>query len=137
MTDPCLYRATADSPPRIEVSQPEGSRGSIEPRGDGTGTPEACPTPIYHDPHPPFETDGRGRVVRSNSSGQVRLRSRSSPPVQSRKSSNDETNVTREKENGRTAGPTIEIGGGGHAHGSGDDSGDGDAGVEGTVAEVP
>jgi len=93
VTDAVSYRAAADSPPRIEVSQPEVSGESAEPPGDVT--PGTSP-PIYHDPHPPFETDGRGRVVWSNSSEQARLRSRSSPPVQPRKPANDETSVVKE-----------------------------------------
>ena len=92
-----IYGAAADLPPRIEVSQPEVSEGSIEPSGNAI--PGRSPTPIYHDPHPPFETDGRGRVVWSNSSERARLRSRSSPPVQLRKSDDDETGVTSEKDN--------------------------------------
>jgi len=96
----------ADSSPRVEVSRPEGSEGHGEPSGDVT--PVTPPTPIYHDPRPPFETDGRGRVVRSNSSQQARLRSRSSPSLQRRKFSNGETNTTREKEVNEVPGPGIE-----------------------------
>lgn len=34
------------------------------------------PTPVYHNPNPPFATDGRGRVVWSNSNrGQIKPRS--------------------------------------------------------------
>jgi len=130
VTDVVLYRVVADSPPRIDVSQPECPRGSIEPPRDATpGTP---PTPIYHDPHPPFETDGRGRVVWSNSSEQARLRSRSSPPVQPPKSANDETSGMREKENGRAADPRLETRG----CGNGDCNGDEDGGADGVTVEV-
>lgn len=120
-----------DSPPRIEVSQPEGSDGSVEPPGDAiTGRSS---TPIYHDPHPPFETDGRGRVVWSNSSEQARLRSRSSPPVQlHRKPSNDETGAANEKENCGITGPGIRSGD------ATDVTGDGQGtGVEGATAGAP
>lgn len=127
MTDVVLHRATADSPLRVEVSQPESSEGS------GDAIPGRPPTPIYHDPHPPFETDGRGRVVWSNSSEQARLRSGSSPPVHSRKSGNEETGVAGEKENCGAIGPGIMIGDGGDV--------DVDAGqgtdVEGVVTGVP
>lgn len=116
-------RVTVDSPPRTGDPQLECPGEPVEP-----GSPGTSPTPIYHDPHPPFETDGRGRVVWSNSSGQARLRSRSSPSVQPRMSSNDETDVTREKENSGMAGPGIEIGDGGN--------GEQEAGVGGAMAGV-
>ena len=119
------YRTAAGAPPRIEISQPEGSREPVELFG--SITPGTSPTPIYHDPRPPFETDGRGRVVWSNSSEQARLRSRSSPPVQLRKSSSDETGIIREKENGEATGPGIETG-----VGNGQETG-----VGGTSAGVP
>ena len=109
-----IYGAAADPPPRIEVSEPEVPEGSIEPSGNAI--PGRSPTPIYHDPHPPFETDGRGRVVWSNSSEQARLRSGSSPSVpHPRKSNNEETSVTSEKENCGANGPGIHIGNEGNA----------------------
>lgn len=103
VTDVRLYRTAADSPLQAEVSQPEESEGHAEPPGDAT--PASPPTSIYHDPHPPFETDGRGRVVWSNSNQQARLRSRSSPPLQRQKSGNDGTSVTRSKEGDGIVGP--------------------------------
>lgn len=83
--------------PRGEVLQPEGSAGFVG--SSEAATPATPPTPPYHDPHPPFETDGRGRVVGSNSSQQ--LRSWSSPPVPPRKSGNNETNIVKDKESER------------------------------------
>lgn len=137
MTDVVLHRATADSPPRTEGSQPESSEGSTEMSGDVT--PGRSPTPVYHDPHPPFETDGRGRVVWSNSSEQARLRSASSPPaVHPRKSSNEETNVTSEKENCGANGPGIFTGNEGNADADADANGSGQGTVvEGVTTEVP
>ena len=109
-----LSGVVANASPVIGVSQPEGSGGPVEL--SGTATPETPATPIYHDPHPPFETDGRGRVVWSNANQQARLRSRSSPPVPPQKSSNDETSATRDKDNDGAAGP----GGYGTVDGNGD-----------------
>jgi len=122
----------ADAPPRIDVSQPEDPRGSAESPEEAT--PRRASTPVHHDPHPPFETDGRGRVVWSNSSEQAPLRSRSSPPVQPRKSSNDETTVTMEKENCGATSPEAAVGGCG-----GDNNGDGgrETGAEGAATGVP
>lgn len=77
----------ADMPPRIEIPQPDGSGEPVALFGETT--PAMPSPPIYHDPRPPFETDGRGRVVWSNSSQQAQLR----------KSSDDETRSTRDKEN--------------------------------------
>lgn len=130
-----LYRGAADSPPRTQASQPEGSGEAVE-LCEGA-TPGRSSTPIFHDPHPPFETDGRGKVVWSNSSEQARLRSGSSPPVAPRKSSIDDTSASREKESVEGAGTGIETEGGSHA--SYDGSGDGDGqgtGVEGETAGV-
>jgi hypothetical protein len=121
VTDVFLNRMIADSPPQIETSQPEGSC-ELEPPGDETS---GTPTPIYHDPHPPFETDGRGRVVWSNSSEQIRLQSRPPPPV---KSNNNETSVRREKENGGATGPGVEAGDSSNTVGNGDGQ---ETGVEG------
>ena len=101
-----LCRTAVDLPLGVGVSRAEGSEGHAELSGDAT--PVTPPTPIYHDPHPPFETDGRGRVVWSNSSQQARLRSRSLPPLQRRKSGNDETSTTKDKEGDGVVGPGIE-----------------------------
>jgi hypothetical protein len=120
VADIVLDRMIVDSPPQIKVSQPSGSCGSEEPSGEAT--PATPPIPIYHDPHPPFETDGRGRVVWSNSSEQIRLQSRSSLPA---KSSNDETTTMREKESGGAAGPEVETGDGGKCNADGKSDGDG------------
>lgn len=110
MTDIFLYLMIADPPPRIEASQPEGSGESGEPCGNTT--PGTSPTAIYHDPNPPFETDGRGRVVWSNSSEQARLRLRPSQPVQPQKSGNDEATITRGRENGNATSQGTETGDG-------------------------
>ena len=126
MTDISLCRAVADHTPRTEILQPDGSGESAEQCGNTT--PGRAPTPVYHDPHPPFETDGRGRVVWSNSGEQARLRSLSSPTIQPQKSSVDEMGVTREKENGV-------IGDSGHACGNGDGAGQ-ETGVEDATAGV-
>lgn len=134
MTDIVLYGAAADSPPRIEVSQPEVSEGPVESSGDMI--PGRSSTSIYHDPHPPFETDGRGRVVWSNSGEQSRLRSRSSPPVQPRKSNDGETVVTSEKEDCGATGPGIRTGGGGNVDANGNGGGR-EVSVEGTTTGVP
>ena len=131
-----LHAATADSASQIEDSQSEVSERSVEPSEDVT--PERPPTPMYHDPHPPFETDGRGRVVWSNSGEQLRLRSRSSPPPQLRKS-NDGTGITGERENCGATGPGIRAGDGGDAGANGDSNGNGDrheTGVKGATAGV-
>ena len=93
--------------PHIEAPQPSGSCGPEELSGDTT--PATSPTPVYHDPHPPFETDGRGRVVWSNSSEQIQLQSRSSPQA---KSSDYEASAIREKENSGATGPEIKAGDG-------------------------
>jgi len=127
----------ADSPPRTEVSQPGVSEGSVEPTGNAI--PGRSPTPIYHDPHPPFETDGRGRVVWSNSSEQARLRSRS-VPVQPRKSDGNETGVTSEKDSCGDIGPGIRTGDGGNAGANADSNFSGcgrETGVEGGTTRVP
>ena len=112
--------ADSPSPPRTEASQPQVPEWSVEQPGDAILG--RSPSPIYHDPHPPFETDGRGRVVWSNSSEQARLRSLSSPPVQSRKPEEEE-GVTGEKDNHGAIGPGIRTG----------DSGDTDANVDSNV----
>ena len=116
VTDMVLFRVAVDEQPQVEALKAEGHLGS-----SGDGTPETPPTSIYHDPYPPFETDGRGRVVRSNPSQQARLRSRSSPPAQPRKSSNDETNDVKEKND-----PVARPGTQGRIHGDidGDRNGD-------------
>ena len=64
--------------------------------------PRPAASSMYHDPYPPFETDGRGRVVWSNSSEQIQLQLWSSPQVTS---SNDGASAMREKENGGATGP--------------------------------
>jgi hypothetical protein len=126
-----LDGAAADSPPRI-------SEGSGEPSGNAI--PERSPTPIYHDPRPPFETDGRGRVVWSNSSEQARLRSLSSPPAQPRKSDEEETGVTSEKDNCGVIGPGIRTGNDGDADANGDSDVSGcgqETDVEGGTMRAP
>ena len=132
MIDMRSYRAAADADAslRVQVPQREGPEGPVEPSGDAT--PATPLTQVYHDPHPPFETDGRGRVVWSNSSQQ--FRSRSSPPVQLRKTSNDETNVTRDKENDGTTGAVIYS----NANCAGDSvCCDKETGVGGAATEIP
>ena len=132
-----LHGAAVDSPPRTEVSRSEVSERPVEPPGDAIA--ERPPTPIYHDPHPPFETDGRGRVVWSNSGEQLRLRSLSSPPVQLRKS-NNETSVTSERENRGVIGPGMRVGDGANTGANDDSNANGgglqETGVEGATAGV-
>ena len=130
----------ADSPsPRTEeVSQPQVSEASTEQPGHAILG--RSPSPIYHDPHPPFETDGRGRVVWSNSSEQARLRSRSSPPMQSRKPDDEGAGVTSEKDNHGVIGPGIRTGDGVDTDANVDSDGGGcgrEAGVEGGANGVP
>lgn len=119
-----------DSSQRTEAQPHEGTGGLV---GSSGGTiPDIPPTPIHHDPHPPFETDGRGRVVWSNSSQS--LRSRSSPPAPLRRSGDGEVNAIRGKENDGTAGRGVRDGLGNN--GDADSRGQG-VRTGGMAAEVP
>ena len=76
----------------------------------------------------------------SNSSQQARLRSRSSPPVQSRKSDDDETGITSQKDDYGVIGPGIRTEDGGDADVNADSNVSGcgqETGVEGGATRVP
>lgn len=63
--EPASVAVVVDEETEIITQQAEQSTSSVVAEAFG----DDAPNPVYHNPNPPFATDGRGRVVWSNRSG--------------------------------------------------------------------